>query len=177
MVERHILIDGRLVIYTGLYRADELYHILRSFFGERGYFAIEKRSQEDVLESGKQIVVETEAGKRFNDYAKGVIKVSINVKSLKDKTITLNGHKQKYQHGDIRIKLTAIMETDRRSQWEGSGLAFLFRTISDKFIRHDFIHAMQQQTAKDCGQLADELKAYLNMNRFKIANSESRMLD
>ena len=174
MAERNILVDGRMVVYSGLFRADELYSIIRSFFSQRGYFAIEKKAQEDVLESGKQIVVETEAGLRFNDYAKGIIKLAINVKNLKDKTITLNGHKQKYQQGEVKIKFSAFLETDRRSQWEGSGLAFVFRTLSDKFIRHDYIHSMQDQTTKDCNALADEVKTYLNMGRFKISNVETK---
>jgi hypothetical protein len=168
MPEIYTLVDDKTVNYTGLFRMDELYAIISKHLRSRGYFIIEKMDQEDVLEKGKQVLVSLEPEKKFNDYAKSKMRVEIFSKHLKDRLITLNGHKQKYQQGEVTVKVFSFLETDRQKRMEGSGLQLVLRTLSDKFIRRDFVHQMRSESAKDALDLVEEVKSYLNISRFKI---------
>jgi len=159
MAEIKILIDGKTVAYSGLFRMDELYGIMRRYFKERGYFLVETQNQEDVLESGKQVVLKLEPEKTLSDYAKSKLVTVVHVKGLQDRTVTVDGHKQK-------------LITDHRSRWEGSGGAFLLRTIMNKFIKRDVIHTAEANTKKDANELLDEIRSYLNMTRFKMEHHD-----
>jgi hypothetical protein len=168
MTEIRVVVERKDVNYNGLFLAGELFGIIRRFGAERMYFIGEKNTQEDVFESGKHIKVEMEGMKIFNDYVTGKISVSIEIRNLKDKTVVVSGHKQKFQHGEVSISLMSFLETDRRSQFEGSGFQFVLRTLSDKFIRRDFIVELQDTVVRDTNELAEEIRSYLNMTRFTM---------
>jgi hypothetical protein len=85
--------------------------------------------------------------------------------------VQINGHKQKYQQGDVTVTINTDLETDYRSRWEDKGWQFLFRTISDKFIRHDYTHTMEDTLKKDTADFASEIKSYLNMVRFRMQST------
>lgn len=171
-MEKKVLIDGKVVSYNGLFRADELYGIIRRFFSERGYFMNETNNQEDVLENGRQIVVKMEPTKFLSDYAKSQIVIQLTIKGLQDKVVTIDGHKQKYQHGSVSIKGSAILLTDIRGRYEDSGGAFVFRILIDKFIKKDRTDIAQAKSMKDCNDLLDEIRSYLNMSRFKLEHKD-----
>jgi hypothetical protein len=170
MSELKLLVEDKKVVYNGLFRIDEIYGIIRKKLSSRGYFMIEKKSQEDILENGKQVYIELEPLKMISDYDKGKMKILFWIKGAKDKVITIDGHKQKYQQGEVNITFFAWHETDHKNKWEGSGAQFFFRVLMDKFIRHDQNHQIEDDIKRDCNQLADEIKSYLNMTRFKISH-------
>ncbi len=170
MAELRFLIEDKKVVYNGLFRIDELYGIIKKNLMNKGYFIVEKVSQEDVLENGKQVVIKLEPFKKLSDYAKAKMRITVFLRGVKDKTITVDGHKQKYQQGEVQITFFAIHETDYRNKWENSGLQFLFRTLMDKFIRHSQTHHSEEEIKRECNALADEIKSYLNMTRFKISH-------
>ena len=167
MAEIKTLIDNKKVIYTGLFKVEELYAIIKRFCKERGYFPIEERNDETIIEQGKQILLTIKPVKTLSDYAKSKMLIDIDIRGLKDKTITIDGLKQKYQHGTATIIFSAYLETDYRNRFENTGLQFLFRTISNKFIRKDIIGQAEENTKKDCIDLQEEVKTFLNLTRFK----------
>jgi hypothetical protein len=171
MPEIKILVDGKVVEYSGLFRVDEFYGILRRFLKERGYFLFETQNQEDVLEGGKQVVQRLEPVKTLSDYAKSKLAIIIHIKNLNDRVITADGRKQKYQHGSVNLKFSAFLVTDHRNRWEGTGNMFLLRTLMNKFVKRDMVHTAEESTIKDCNDLQEELRSYLNMTRFKVEHA------
>jgi hypothetical protein len=167
MGEMRLLMD-KTVSYQGLFRMDELYKTIMKSMQERGYFIIEKRNQEDVFEEGKQIVLQIEPVKTLNDYAKSRMKIKLTANNLKDKVVKIDGHPQKLQQGKVDMQFFAVLETDYRNKWQDSGFKLVFRTISDKFIRHDIIHKAEDGTKADCVAITEEVKAYLNMHRYQL---------
>lgn len=168
MGELKNLLYRKPLVYEGLFRVDELYRTIMRFLQERGYWNVEMKNEEKVLPNGKDIFIFLMPFKKFNDYAKGEFMIELHLAQVKDRTVELHGHKQKYQHGQVQIRFSAQMHTDWRSRWEGSGFAFVFRTLMDKFIKHDFMHKMEDQVVGDCQALQEEVRTYLNMNRYKF---------
>ena len=173
MVEIKTLIDAKRVGYIGLFRLEELYDIMKTFYRRRGYFYIETRNQEEHFPEGKQIVITMEPERTLSDYVKSRMRIDMVIKGLKDKEVTIDGHKQKYQQGNVQITFFAYLRTDYRNKWQDTGLLFLLRTISDKFIRRDTMHQAEDLIMSDCLALQEEIKAYLNMSRFTVQH-ESR---
>ena len=82
MTESKILVDGKSIKYNGLFRLQEIYALIRRFYRERGYYMIEKVNDEQLLENGKQVLVELDPQKKYNHYAQGRIKTKIFIKGL-----------------------------------------------------------------------------------------------
>jgi hypothetical protein len=171
MAEVRLIVENKQVRYNGLFRVDELYNIVKNFSGQRGYYILEHKSEETVLEGGKRVFVELSILKSMSDYYKAEIRLEIDVKGLTSKVITVDGHKQKYDHGEVTLKFFTYLKSDRRDQWESSGFAFLVRTIMDKLVRHDLSHKTEDEVKQDTTSLANEVRAYLNMTRFKISTT------
>ncbi len=175
MTEKKILIDRKPVVYEGIFRMDELWAIINRFIKSRGYVIVELRNEEKLTDEGKDIFIEIAPYRKLSDYAKKLIELEVYVRRLNDKVVKVDGHKQKYQHGEVEIRFSAIFETDWRTRWEGTGLYFLMRTLIDKFVRYDIIREGENECVKDCLDMQEEVKAYLNMSRLKIVPVEGAM--
>ncbi len=177
MAEIRKLFDRKPLTYEGPFRADELYSIIRRFMRERSYYLLETNSQEDVLPEGKQVIIEMIGMRQFSDYCKGEIKLGVKLLKLNEKVLKVEGHEQKYQVGQVKISMTGQMRTDYRNKWEGSGIQFFFRQISDKFIRRDISEEQASHCQKDCDDLRNEIKSYLNMHRFKFEQDPEKEIE
>ncbi len=168
MSEVKVLINRKPVAYEGLFRTDELSAMIKRFGRERGYFIVERLSEEHALAHGKDIIFQLELIKTLSDYAKSVLALDIRITGLTDRVVTIDKEKRKYQQARVDLFVSARLETDYRGRWEGSGLQFLFRVISDKFIRHGVIHELETLARTDCVALQEELRALLNLHRLKV---------
>ncbi len=168
MSEVKVLINRKPLAYEGLFRTDELSGLIKRFGRERGYFVVERLSEEHALAHGKDIIFELSLIKTLSDYAKGVLSLDIRITGLTDRVVTIDKEKRKYQQARVDIHTSARLETDYRGRWEGDGFGFLFRVISDKFIRHGVIHELDTQIRNDCLALQEEIRALLNLHRLKV---------
>ena len=175
MVEVKTLIDAKRLEYTGLFRISEIYDLIRNFFGPRGYLWFELRNREEVMPDGKHIWMTIQPSRTVNDYLRTIVRLEIVMKGVKEKDIVVDGHKQKYQQGHIKIEFSAIMNYDYRNKWEGNGFLFMMRTISDKFIRRDAMHESEDMCVRDCLQIEEEIRSYLNMSRFTLVSETHKM--
>jgi len=174
MVEIKMLIDRKPIIYKGIFRMDELWAIISRFIKSRGFIIVETRNEEKLTDKGKDIFIEARPYRKLSDYLKKVIELEIYVRDLNDKIVKVDGHKQKYQEGEVEIRFSAVLDSDWRTRWEGTGMYFLLRILIDKFVRYDVIREAENETVKDCLDLQEEVKAYLNMSRFKIVGEDAR---
>ena len=168
MVERYTVIDKRPIGFAGYFKTDDLFKVLRRFFKERGYFPLERRNLEEVYEHGRQVEIELRPFKQISDYLKQEMVLRIKLSNLKEKTITLDGVKRKMMHGKVSFVVDAVIVSDLKSKWEGTGWLYFLRILNDKFIRKDWVSRVKDAVAKDCNDMLDEVRSYLNMIKFKI---------
>lgn len=173
MTEQKTLIDRKPIVYEGIFRMDELWAVFQRWIKSRNMMIVELRNEEKVTAHGKDLFIELAPYRKISDYLRKIIELEIYVRHLEDKVVKVDGRKQKYQHGEVDIRVTAIMESDWRSRWEGTGFYFLVRTMMDKFIRYDVIREAENETVRDCLDLQEEIKAYLNMTRFKVVGKDA----
>jgi len=167
MVERYTIIDHRPLSFEGYFRPEDLFKLIRKFLKERGYFPLEYKNFEEVLETGRQIKIELRPFHQISDYVTKEMILRITMTRLKEKPITIDGIKRQYAHGKVALVCDANIISDLKAKWEGSGFLYLMRILNDKFIRKDWTNQMRVEVGKDLEDLLQEVGAYLNMIRFK----------
>ena len=167
MAERYTVTDKRPLGFEGYFRPDDVFQVIRHFLKERGYFPLETKNFEEVFEHGRQINLELNPFKQMSDYLKKEMVLRVRMMRLKEETIEIDGVKKRYHHGKIQLICDALLVTDLKAKWEGSGWMYFLRTMNDKFIRKDWISQAQAEVGKDLDELMHEVSAHLNMIRFK----------
>lgn len=173
MSEIKYLIDGKQVQYEGLFDLPGLFKIIDDFFRERGYDRMETRNFEEVYETGRQVTIELLPYKKINDYLKIEIRIYAFFKNLKEKVVEIDGVKRKLFHGRAEFWFDANLYSDFEHRWENRVALYFLRTITDKFIKRSQTHLQEELVIKDCWDVIDLTKSYLNMHRYSVAPGSS----
>lgn len=168
MVERYIVVDQRRIKYSGLFDAKGLFDVIKAWCSDKGYWSVEKSHSEALYKEGKFIeMVFDPIMKKFTDYAKGVIKVKIQMSKVKDVVVERDGRKVKLQEGDVSLILDGILETDYESRWEGKPFMYVLRTFFEKYVLSPFIGKYESTVGSDVDSLQTQIKAFLNLTKFQ----------
>ncbi|MBU1199325.1 MAG: hypothetical protein KKF46_04780 [Nanoarchaeota archaeon] len=167
MAEKKIIIVDKTMSFEGLFDLKDLFKTIMKWFGEHNYDMWENKNYEEVYEDGKKITCELLPYKKVTDYHKLEIRVFIVCENLKEVEIELKGVKKKLLKGDVNITFDANLMTDYENRWEGRATYFFFRTLIDKFIYKQQTDQYEREVVKDCNELEEEIKAYLNMFRYQ----------
>ena len=166
MTERKLLISGLTLGYEGLFDSPDLFKFIDDWFKTHGYDKNEIKNIEKITEKGKQIQIEEMPFREINDYTKFEIYVKIRIANLVETKIKRQGKEFKINKGDISISIDCFLATDIRHRWEGHPFRFFLRTIFTRFINREYIRAYEQRLVEDVQNFHNELKSYLNLNRY-----------
>ncbi|MDD9953835.1 MAG: hypothetical protein OXR66_05865 [Candidatus Woesearchaeota archaeon] len=168
MTEIKVLVDKKELRYEGPFRLEEFHGTLMRFFKERHFVQVELRSEEKQHSDGKYFFAEMFPYRKMSDYLRKAFHLEIFMYRLNKKEVVVNGKKETYDFGEIRMLFTVTMFSDWRFRFEKTGFYFFLRALIDKYIRYDIIREMEDEIMKDYIDLQEELKNYLQMTRMKI---------
>lgn len=163
---RHVLEDRKLV-YEGLYNWTELYQMMDNWFKERNYQKVEKVNFEEVKEDHRFFHLELEPKKKVSDYIRIKVKIKIICHDVRDVEVEHDGKKEILQSSKMNITFSAKVETDYENKWEAKPFYFFLRTLMDKYVYKGIIHRYEQEVLKDQEAIEEEIKAYLNLHKYK----------
>ncbi|MBU0979883.1 MAG: hypothetical protein KJ709_03690 [Nanoarchaeota archaeon] len=166
MVERRIIVDGMKLSYTGLFNAAELYKLVDYYFRERAYTKHELKNDEIVLPSGKQIALVKEPYRKITDYAKYVIRVTINMDEVKEVAVEKDGAKVKLNQGSVEMTFDGFLELDYEHRWEKKPLFYFLRAFFDQFVYKVHTERFEQGLQEEVGDLHAQVKGFLNLYRY-----------
>ena len=166
MAEIKTLVDGKELSYQGLFSLRDLMKIIDKFFHERGYDKFETKNYEQVFEEGKEITIEIFPYRKVSDYAKYEIRIFMIFSHLKEVEIEKEGVKQKLLNGKADFSFDAYLVTDYEHKWDQAPTWYFFRTLSDKFFYKRHTYHWEQAVTKDCEDIQDQVKSFLNMFRY-----------
>jgi len=169
MSEIKYLVDGKEVQYEGLFDLQGLFKTIDEFFRERGYDRLETKNFEEVYDTGRQITIELLPYKKPNDYVKVEIRIYAFFRNLKERIVEVDGVKRKLFHGRAEIWFDANLYTDFEHRWQDRVLFYFIRTMTDKFIKRSQSHMIEEFAIKDCWDVIDLVKSFLNMHRYSFA--------
>jgi hypothetical protein len=152
--------------YEGLFRLNDLYDVIEHWTKERGYDKEEKINHEQILKTGRDILVETMPTKAFSDYDRITIKMVINIKNMKDVVIKKDNLDVHMNQGKVIISLTGFYITDYAGRWEGKPWFFFMRAVFDRWIYPVNTSKHELAVSEEVNHLYQIIKGYLNMNRY-----------
>ena len=166
MAEIKTLIDGKSLSYEGVFNIKELYRIVDTWFRDRGYDKQELKNWEDVSENEKQIVLEIVPTKRVSDYAKIDIRVFMIFSKLSELDIEKDNIRYKMNKGRAEFYFDAYVVTDYENKWQTNPMYFFIKNVLDKFVYRVYTAAYDTEAIRDCTEIENEIRSFLNMNRF-----------
>ena len=166
MAEIKTLIDGRSLSYEGVFNIKELYRIIDTRFKDRGYDKQEIKNWEDVSESEKQVVLEIIPYKKVSDYARIDIRIFMIFSKLSEMDIEKEGIRYKMNRGRAEFYFDAYVVTYYENKWQTRPLFFFIKNVIDKFIYRVYTSSYDGEAIRDCSDVENEIRSFLNMNRF-----------
>ncbi|MBI2668887.1 hypothetical protein HYX14_03525 [Candidatus Woesearchaeota archaeon] len=174
--EKNLIIDGRALEYKGIFKAGQLFQVINQALKERGYTKREKRTDELVTPEGKRTFIELRPFKEVSNYGVLMIKIKILLDKVTEVVEEHQGHKQKFDRGDIEIVFDAWVLTDYESRWTLKPLVYFMKGMINKFIYRfpfeaGFPRTLTGDTAYIYGQIKRLLHSYARDER-KIVKEE-----
>ena len=169
MSEKKLVIDQLKLNYEGLFEVNELFKMVDAWFYEKGYDKYEKKNEEQVLPTGREILLELRPWKKTTDYAKNEIRVRIFMHGVKDVEVEKEGAKVKMNQGEVQMVFDGYLETDYENRWENKPFFYFLRTLFDKYIYKGYISKFEGNLVNDVHDLHTRIKAFLNMYRYSAA--------
>lgn len=166
MVERMIVKEGETIHYEGYINVEDLYYHIERWCRNKAYVRKEIRHSEMVYPDGKQIRIQNEPYKKFNDYCRNVIVIEIDVNNLKDKEIEKEGKKFRIGEGKVDITLTPFIELDYEHRWENKPAFFFISTLFDQFVFKYRTDGYKKAMLEDTLHLKQEIRRYLNLIKY-----------
>ena len=167
MVEKRPVIENERISYTGIFSLKDIYKLLQGWMIDQGYIPVERRVHETVTKTGKNVEVDFEPYKKLTDYAKSVIRINVLASDMKQVEVTRDGKKRNLNQGTISIVIDSWLETDYEGRWETQPFYYVLRTIFERYVYTPYMSGFIKSVRDDTVQVRDQLKAYLNLERFK----------
>lgn len=165
MSEKHTIISGDSVNYSGIFQLSELFSLMNSYLREVGYDKRVCTNNQETVDDLKIVTLSLKPYKVITDYVKFEIEISVDA-SVLDVEVTLNNQKQIVQKGNLGISFNAYVETDYAGQWESKSEYFFLRTVFNKFLYKNKFTEWDSQLKSQVQHLKAEISSFLNMKRF-----------
>ena len=166
MTEKKLVIDGLELHYEGLFDINELLKTIDKYAAEKGYSKAEKRRQELVTPSGKEISMELRPTKIKTEYYALMIKIRINITNFEDVEVLKDKVKAKLNKGNISMIFDAWTTTDYEHRWENKPLYYFLMSLVDRFIYRFHSDKHHGELIEDTHFLHTNIKAHLNLHRY-----------
>jgi len=166
MAEIKTLIDGKSLSYEGVFNIKELYRLIDKWFKDHGYEKQEIKNWEDVSEHEKQIILEIVPYKKVSDYARLDVRIFMIFSKLTDIDIEKDDIVTKMNKGRAEFYFDAYVVTDYENKWETRPVFYFIKNVFDKFIYRVYTSNYDGEVIRDCTEIENEVRSFLNMNRF-----------
>ncbi|MBU1976212.1 MAG: hypothetical protein KKG59_07455 [Nanoarchaeota archaeon] len=166
MPEIYILVEGKLIEYSGLMDVRGFNKMLDTFFKEKLYDKREQKNYEEVFEDGKQITIEMFPYKKISDNIMFEIRLFMIFQRLKEIEIEKSGRKVKLLRGKVMISMDGYVISDYENKWDKTPFWYFLRVIFDKYFYRNYISDARKEFLTECTLLEDEINSFLNMFRY-----------
>ena len=163
--EKNLIINNRLLKYSGIFRTDELFSALNRVLQERGYEKREKKTEELVTENGRKTIMELRPYKQKSNYVTLMIRIKITLDHVTEVVEEVHGEKRKFQQGDVEIVFDAWSLTDYEHRWGMKPWAYFLKGVINRWVykfplEAGFTGELAEDTAAVDGQLKRLLNSY-----------------
>jgi len=133
-LQKNLVVNNKQLVYTGIFRSEELFPLINRILEEKGYAKNEKRSEETVTASGKNLYLELRSSKIVTDYITLMIKIKISLENVVEEVKEIDGKKRKFDKGDVVISFDSWSITDYENRWGMQPLTYFLKGVINKYL-------------------------------------------
>lgn len=151
--------------YEGVFSLKDFYQFSFDYLTNEKSFEdlTEKSYKEKIKGNEKEVEIEWEDKKEFNDYFRHDIQVKFVVKRLKDVEVQQEGKKVKTQQGEIEIKVKGTVVSDHKGKFDISAFYKTLRSIYENWIIPSTYEQVKEKLIKNCDDYLSQAKAFLDL--------------
>lgn len=166
MPEKNLIVNTQSVSFEGIFEPKELLKTISGWCLERSYVPIELMDQEVVHEDARFITVIYEPFKKYTDYIRYMLDVSVAMSNVKEIIVERMGARKKMYTGQVTVDMRAFLHTDYDGRWESRPIYYFFRTIVDKYIYPVYTGRFEADVTRDFYELKGRIQTVLNVNKY-----------
>ena len=160
MVESSEVFSGK-VKHKGIFDYKQLYSFCYTWLVDKGYLLLERTYSEKIGAEGKEVEIEWECFKKISDYFRFKLKIKWLILRMKDVEVEKDGNKVGMNKGEPEIKVTAYLEKDYESRWEGHPFWKFLRDLYNRYIIRGRIDDYEARVHGEADEFLAQVKAYL----------------
>lgn len=175
MAEKHTIIAGDNVSYSGLIQLPDLFSLLNSYLRQIGYDKKVPSNNQQVIGDTTHVSVELKPWKKISDYILFELKINISAK-VKDVEINIDGKNTKIQKGSVDISISGGIVSDYNDLWQKKSEYFFLRTLFNKYVYKVKMDEWDSMLKNQVAHLKAELSSFLNMKGFSEHHTKRDMI-
>ncbi|MDP3734498.1 MAG: hypothetical protein Q8R37_04675 [Nanoarchaeota archaeon] len=166
MAEQHLIVDSLKFGYEGLFNTSELYHLISSWFYDKGWEWYEKVNQEQVTSSGRQITILLEPWRNISDYYKLIIRLKMNFIDVNEVEIEHRGKTIRMSQGVIRVTFDGYVISDRKEKWSKKPFSWFLGYVLERYFFYEHFSKAKNWLESDLHDLYTHIKNYVNSIKY-----------
>jgi hypothetical protein len=147
----------------GYWNYTELYNFTFNWLKDNGYSVKEKEYTEKLSDAGKEIVIQWEAGRKYTEYFKSVIKVKWHILTMQKAEIERDGKVEKTNKGEVKLACEGALEKDYEDKWADKPLNKLLRGVYDRYIMRTTNETYEDKVKADFKEFVAQTKGFLEI--------------
>lgn len=177
--ERNLVINNRVLIYSGIFQVKELFETLNNSLLDKGYTLRDKRNEEVVSESGKNYYLEIRPYKDKTRYVALLQKIVIRLRNVTREVQEFDGHQITFDKGEVEIVFDAWSYTDYESRWGMKTSFFFLKALFNQWVYHlpmeaGFTDELVGDTAHIYAQVKNLFSSYRRKDRTFVSEEDVR---
>ena len=177
--ERNLVINHRVINYTGIFQVNELFESINSALIEKGYSLRDKRNEEVVSEAGKNYYLELRPFKDKTNYVTLLIKIVIRLRNVTRVVQEVDGHQISFDMGEMEIVFDSWSYTDYESRWGMRPFMYFMKGLVQQWfyqmpMESGFTGELKADTAFVFGEIKKLLSSYRKRDMKYVSEEDVR---
>ena len=150
--------------HVGTFSFGDFYRLMYETFKTMGYIVIENDYKIKKGAEGDEVELDWDAYRTIDDYTRFRINVHVFIVGLTKVQMKLsNGATVSRDKGDVKVTISAFIQTDYLNRWETHPLLKFLKGFYDYYIYRRQFEDLSNRIVKDLGEFENEVKSFFEM--------------
>ena len=122
------------VAHSGYFKMKDVFRLIKTWAKTHNYYKEKKASKGGEKKEHTSTNRSNEIHKRMTSTYFSVIRVKVDFSKMKEKILTIDGIREKYQKGEVKIELQGFNISSAKYTLESRPAIAFMRGIIDKFV-------------------------------------------
>lgn len=163
MAEEEVIFSSKIK-YNGIFLFKAFYQFCYDWLTEEPSLSVgEDKYSEKIAGDSKEIDIAWTGKKNVTDYFQYKVKVSFQVRGLKNVEINQEGIKLSTNQGSVEVKIKGSLVRDYKGKFERGASQKFLRGVYEKWIIPSRIEQYEDKLINQCDEFLTQAKAWLDL--------------